>query len=443
MKKIFTFVGIVVAGVSTLTAQTLHSQYAPGLTPMETAKFWTLSGSLRGFYDDNYTTLPKPFARSSFGLEVSPSIAINLYPNDATSLSASYVYDMRWYEARTNNAIDQTHQFNAKLDHAFSEKYKTEVNESFVVAQEPTILDPNGLITSPLRTDGSNIRNTGSVDFTADLTANAGLELGYANNFYDYEQDAATVAALVAKGLLPGPGPSRSALLDRIEHLASLNLRWRLAPETLGVLGYQFGIVNYTSGEFVDAPLNSVVSSDRDLYSHTLMVGADHSFNPQLNASVRVGAQYFDYYNRHRINPALDSTQIGPYADARLTYTYMAGSYAQAGIRHSHNPTDVIGFSTDPVMDQESTSFYASITHKLTPNITGSVLGQFQHSTFNGGGPGVNGKADDFYIFGVNLAYHFNPHVLVETGYNLDRLDSDLGRSYTRNRAYIGLRATY
>src|ERR1700689_3826381 len=92
MKKIIASIGLVALG-----AVNSQAQYAPGLTPQEAAKPWALSASLRGFYDDNYLTLPKTIlnpgfgepgapnagheftqgARSSWGVEVSPSASFN------------------------------------------------------------------------------------------------------------------------------------------------------------------------------------------------------------------------------------------------------------------------------------------------------------------------------------------------------------------------------
>jgi len=420
MKKFFVLVGLIAIGASSSQAQ-----YTPGLTPMESAKFWTLSGSVRGFYDDNYTTLPTASAQGSFGIDVSPSVAIHLNPTEATLFSASALYDMRWYENRVTHTADHTVQLNAKLDHAFSEKYKGQINESFVIAQEPLVLASPGTPTSTfLRTDGSNIRNTASTDFTADLTQNAGLEFAYVNTFYDYKQHGAG---------------NRSALLDRMEHLASINLRWRFAPETLGIFGYQYGMVNfnehddslYAFGPFVDP-------KTRDSRSHYLYVGADQSFNPQLNGSIRVGAQLMDYYQL----PA-SKTIVNPYVDGSLTYTYAAGSYGQIGIKHMHNATDVAATPTSSlVLDQESTAAYLTLSHKITADLTGSLLAQYQHSEFTSS-VGSSGESENYFTGGVNLAYQINPHFLAEAGYNFDRLDSDLGRSYTRNRVYIGIRATY
>jgi hypothetical protein len=47
-------------------------------------------------------------------------------------------------------------------------------------------------------------------------------------------------------------------------------------------------------------------------------------------------------------------------------------------------------------------------------------------------------------MLGLNLEYRFTPNWATEFGYNYDRLDSDLPfRSFTRNRVYAGVRATY
>ncbi|MEO7300600.1 MAG: outer membrane beta-barrel protein [Verrucomicrobiota bacterium] len=423
MNKLFTSAGMIALGVSTVNAAT-----GPSLTAIERSKPWTVSAALRGFYDDNYTTSPNRFKRSSFGFEVSPSASLNL-ALDPTFIGASYEYSLRYYEDRKRNNFDQTHKFDLRLDHAFSERYKIEFNDSFVIAQEPEVIAPTGGPTStPLRTEGDNIRNWASVNFIAELTEILGLEVGYANTFYDYQEENGTVAS-----------PSRSALLDRDEHLATLNLRWRLLPETVGILGYKFGVVNYSSDEAIGiAPDGTVVHSDiRDSRSHYLYVGADHQFNSQLSGSIRVGAQYFDFYNQ-------DQSSVSPYADASLTYQYARASYVQAGVSHTRARTDVatVSGANDVTSDQEVTAVYASINHKITPNLLGSLLLQGQRGTFTGGF--ADGDTEYFFIGGLNFSYTINPHLLAEAGYNFDYLDSDqAGRNYTRNRVYVGIRATY
>ena len=425
MNKLFASVGILALGAAGLQAAP-----ASGVSSGQASKPWSISASLRAFYDDNYTTSPNTISRDSFGMELTPSVSLNL-PLDQTFIGLSYIYSMRYFEDRPRGSADHSHQFNAKFDHAFTERYKLELSESFVIAQEPTLIDPSGIIATPLRTEGDNIRNTASADFTIQMTQLVGLQLGYANTLYDYEQR--------------GSG-SRSALLDRMEHLGSVNLRWQMLRQTVGILGYQYGAVDYTSDDPLGFNLQlfpviafiPVSPETRNTRSHYVYIGADHNFNAKLNGSVRVGAQYTDYYNANY-------DDVSPYADASLTYSFAPGSYLQTGVRHARNSTDVVAFAGTPgnlTLDQESTAAYVSLTHRITAKLTGSVLGQYQRSVFEGGT--VDSSVDNFFIFGANLSYKINPYWTAETGYNFDRLDSDIGgRSYSRNRVYVGIRATY
>ena len=423
MKKLLTSAGLVAMGVSGL-----HAAYAPTLTSMETSKPWSVSAALRGFYDDNYTTSPNGLKRSTVGYEVSPSASLNL-PLDQTFIGLSYEYSLRYFEDRRNHKYDQSHKFDARLDHAFSERYKLELSDSFVIAQEPEVLNP-GIAATPLRTKGNNIRNLGSISFTAQLTELFGLEFRYQNTFYDYQQNFHDTAPMV----------SRSALLDRDEHLAAINARWQIAPETVGILGYQFGFVDFSSQESIGMDpmtLANIASDVRNSRSHYLYVGADHRFNSQLNASVRVGAQYVDYYKQHK-------TAVGPYADASLTYQYAPGDSVQAGIRHTRASTDVatINSAGDVTSAQEVTALYAQLNHRITPHLLGSLLVQGQRGTFERGS--ANGDVEYYFLTTANLAYQINNHLLAEAGYNFDYVNSDQpGRDYTRNRVYLGIRATY
>ena len=65
MKKLIASAGLVALGTAGL-----HAAYAPGLTEQQTSKPWTVSASLRGFYDDNITTASISTNRQeSFGFD--------------------------------------------------------------------------------------------------------------------------------------------------------------------------------------------------------------------------------------------------------------------------------------------------------------------------------------------------------------------------------------
>lgn len=262
------------------------------------------------------------------------------------------------------------------------------------------------------------------------------------NTLTAYQEVASRVPA-------PGTGKiaSYSAALDVMDQLVIGDLRWKFRPETTGVTGYQFEDVVYTSPEYIiypgtpGAPPGGYRANIRNEQDHFAFVGVDQSLAQDLNASIRVGGEYVDYVNFHE-------NEISPYADASLTYQFTPVSYVQLGVKHVHNTTDVTGGSFyggngSPVLDAESTVGYASLSHSMGP-LTISVLGQAQWSDYKGGGPGIDGKEDTFFIGGINLAYKINPFLIAEAGYNYNRLLSDLpDRAYVRNQGYVGLRATY
>jgi len=456
---------IATVGLAALSAASVQAQYAPSLTPVETSKPWSISATLRGFYDDNYLTLPKNYAAltpsgatvythplSSWGVEVIPSASIYHSVED-TILSASYIYDLRWNAE--HSVSDMTHIFNGKMEHEFNERYKLNVSDSFVIAQEPTVIDSD-VISNPLRVEGNNIHNTGKVDFTDSLTKELDLHLGYANSIYHYQQRGASVIGWP----FPAGGtaiaePSYGADLNRMEQLATLDVDWKLTDTTTLIAGYQFGNTQYTSDEYIiypsgvdegpwnnPAPLgvgnNGYKANSRNSDSHFGFLGVDQSFSPTLTASLRVGGEYLDYYNFH-------TSRMSPYADANLTDVYFPGCTAQVGVKEIHNSTDVVGSAgTTPVLDESSTAVYASDTHKITEHLTATVMGQAQLSTFVGGGAGYDGRDEQFYVVQANLSYRFSPWLVTEAGYNYSKLNSELpNRAYTRDFVYFGVRATY
>lgn len=416
----------------------------------QATKPWSVSATLRGFYDDNYSTSPNNIARESFGFEVSPSASLNLI-RDQTAFGLNYVYSYRWYADRDHlnlPADDQAHQVNAKLSHAFTPRYKLDLSDSFVIAQEPELLAPNlGTFASFLRSKGDNLRNTAQASFSAGITENLTAVLGYSNNYYDYDEEHVI--------------NSRSAFLDRVENIGTINLRQVILPKTVGVLGYQYERVDYNSHDlivpnqaaFAINPGGASYQGDaRDNYSHYFYVGVDQGITATLNASLRIGAQYrkYDNLDKYPLTRGLDEDNWAPYADANATWLYMPGSYAQLGVRHQRSQTDVGFIGNTPNIDAESTSVYGSVNHRIFGGFVASLIGQYQHSEYDAGGTFTT-QSDDYYLVGVNLTYEINKFLAAEIGYNYDRLESDLSslvaqsqpRSFDRNRVYIGIRGTY
>ena len=419
MRKFFICAGLVAAGTASLQAA-----YAPGLNSMETSKMWSVSGTLRGFYDDNYNTVPSgPNKRSSFGFEVSPSLSLNV-PLQQTELGLRYTYGLYYYQDRMDidgRPIDQTHQLDLWMDHAFSERWQMKVQDSLAVGQEPDLISQGQTI----RISGDNLHNSGSIALDTQWTRLVSTELSYQNNLYHYQN-----------GFYQGQ-------LDLMQHDVALNVNWTLQPTLLAFIGYQFEQINYTGNEIIATfgPITTH-SDNRDNRSHFVYVGAQYTPLDNVSLAARAGLQYVNYYNPA---PGLTSSDtLSPYAILSATYTYLPGSYVQLGFNQSRNATDLstVAGNGQVTLDQESSTIYGTLNHQITPKLTGNLTGKIQYSTFNEGS--FNGASETWYSLGINLAYNFNPHVSAEIGYNFDDLTSNVpGQKYTRNRVYLGVTGTY
>jgi len=427
MKRIVASVSLVAVGITSASA------YPPGLAGVDASKTWSVSATLRGFYDDNYAYgYSNQQERDSFGFNIAPSVQFNL-PLEQAYLGLRYLYSGKYFEDRSSDAWDHSHQVDFRFNHAFTERYSLDLDNSFIVAQEPELLD-NGV---PYRTEGDNIRNRARLLASAQLTRQLGLQLGYNNVYWNYDHDeVTTVSGQFQRASLSG-------LLDRVEHLIISNLRWQALPETTALIGYNLGITHYLGDQQI-AWLNPILrtgpvySEDRDNISHYIYAGVNHAFLRNASASLKLGATHIDYDN-DRVN----RDNWIPYVDVSASYGYARGGNVQIGFVHSFYPTDVVApFGGRITGSQESSTVYGLISHQLTPKLVAIGNIRYQDSTFDGGLYGD--QADQFFSAGINLTYQINRFLSCEAGYNFDRLNSDIpGRSYDRNRVYIGVTATY
>ena len=440
MKRIVASVGLVAVGASGLQAELL-----PAMTT-ESGKPWTVGATLRGFYDDNVNTVPDNFNggpgfhRSTTGFEVSPFLRFS-FPMEQTTISFGYVYSLKYYDNSplgNTEHYDQTHQFDAALTHAFSERYQLSVKDSLVIGQEPDLLRAGNTFDSFQRISGDNLRNYGSITFSAQITPELGTEVGYANTYYSYADNQVGV-----DNFGHVISPSLSGLLDELDNVAHVDLRYLLQPQTTGIVGYQFREMDYIANQPIgfDAFRNQVVRSDeRNARMNYLYLGLDHNFRPDLTGSVRVGGQYVQYYN----NPA-SQDEVSPYAMLNLKYTYLPESYLQAGFVYDYTPASLFSVSPangDLTLNAQSATLFASITHRITPKLYGNLLAQYQNSTYYGGT--FDGQADNYYLIGLSLQYRFTPNFSAEVGYNYDNVNSDIAnRAYDRNRIYVGVTGSY
>lgn len=461
MNKFFVSVGLAAAGTASVQIPSAHGQ------DLQDQRLWSVSASLRGFYDDNYDTLTTK--KGSLGFEVSPTLNFSI-PMQQTEFGMRYTYALYYYEDRQSagvNPIDQSHQVDLWLDHAFTERWHAKLQDTLAIGQEPELLQGG----TPYRVNGNNVANTVTLAVNTDWTRLFSTAVTLQNKYFDFQDSGHTVADLFPNATIYGPsgpfnfppdpttygpyngtglGPSLAGLLNRIENSFALDLQWHVAPETMLFVGYQFQQVNYTGNEpiaynpyYTGVPQQSgppfYYSSDRDNRSHYGYVGIDQTLRENLSVNVRAGVQYVDDYK-----DLLDSPSVSPYAQLSLIYTYLPGCYAQIGVNHGQNATDVASVGTNGkiTQSQESTAGYLTINQRITSKLLGTLILNAQYSDFRYGA--YSSQPDVEYNLGVNFKYSFNKHFSGEFGYNFDDLQSGIDqRSYIRNRVYLGVGAAY
>jgi hypothetical protein len=428
MKTLITCASIAAVGMTGAHAQS-EMDAAP-------AKPFQVYASVRGFYDDNYTTGPDKMPvgypagymerRESWGFSVAPGVSLDLL-RDQTSIRVGYDFDYRYYEDRPDNNADMAHNFKLNLNHRFNEQFKLEIFDSFVVGQEPELINPSDAQAGQvLRVSGDNMRNYGGAGLLANFSEHWGSRINYANTFYDYDQE--------------GDG-SYSALMDRMEHLATVDLRYQYNPNTLTLIGYQYGMLEQTSDDMLAA--GSPLSADtRDRNSHYGFLGVDYDVSSQFSTQLRGGVQYAEYPNAPVGN---DDDLLSPYFDGLMQFKYSKDGRFQVGVKYGLNQTDVAVTSasdTEITQDAESLTVYASVVHRLTSHLYATVRGQWMMANFHGGS--MDEQQDNYYGVDASLTYEINRHFAVEAGYLYDRLDSDIDvRRYSRNRGFAGIKATF
>ena len=443
MKKIVASVGLAALGASTIQPASAQALSNPDAT-----KPWTVSATLRGFYDDNVGTVPNSATlppgehRSTAGFQIVPAAALN-WSLEATKIYVDLIYSLKYYENIPPGSAshdDQSFTFGAGITHSFSERLKLSVDDSFVIGQEPDILRAGNTFATFQRVSGDNIRNYGSIGLAAQLNPKFGLGAGYDNALYDYKDTGASLAGLYVQ-------PSTAGILNRIENRAHIEGLWQLAPETKGLIGYQFTQVGFTGDEAISGysalPSTWAMSSTRNYREHTLYVGAEHNFLPNLSGNIRVGGSYADYYNDPYSNNGWT-----PYLNGSLKYGYAPESSAELGVSYDLSATDVVGLFSNGAnpagvtVSAEAATVYATVIHRIIPNLFASVTGQFQNSHYNGGQ--FDGQSEQYYLLGLDVEYRFTRYFSAHAGYNYDDLASNINdRGFDRNRVYIGVTASY
>lgn len=385
-----------------------------GVQAADAGKVWEVTASLRGFYDDNYTTSPDELAEESWGIEVSPGINFTLGEGTDMEFSAGYAFGMRYYEDRESDNEDYGHELGISLDKKFSDTSVLLLSNGLVVAQEPEILNGG----TPLRIEGDNLRNTFAARYRRVLSGSTGVDIGYGNSIFDYEEEY------------------HSSLLDRSYNEVSLDVFYGMA-ETEYYAGYRYSSTDF-EGDVLQVPGLVFNPAARSNHAHAGYVGARHQLDKNILANVRAGVQNVDYYDFDLMPGLIPEDESSPYVDARMEWEYAEGSKLVAGATLARGATDL------QAADQEISSVYAQLLHKISGRVHGTLTGRFQDAEISGGGERLDGKEESLLLLGASLTYAVADNIWAEVSYNYDELDSDVPhRSFERNYLSVGIGTTY
>jgi len=380
----------------------------------DAGKVWEVTASLRGFYDDNYTTSPEALAEESWGIEVSPGISLTIGEGTDMVLSAGYAFGMRYYEDRESDNEDYGHDLGISLNKAFSDTSSLQLSNGLVVAQEPEVLNGG----TPLRREGDNLRNTFSAKYRRDLSGSIEVDVGYGNSIYDFEEQW------------------YAALLDRSYNQANLDVIY-VTPQTEYYVGYKFSSTDF-DGNALQVPGLDFNPEARNNHAHYGYVGARHLVDKNLLANLEAGVQNVDFYDFDLMPGFIPEDETSPYVNAVMKWGYAEGSELVAGVSLARSATDL------QAADQETTSVYAQLVHKVSARIHGTLTGRFQDSEISGGGGKLDGKEESLLLLGASLTYAVADNIWTELAYNYDELDSDIqDRSFERNYVSVSIGTSF
>ncbi|MDB6095222.1 MAG: hypothetical protein JWM32_2784 [Verrucomicrobia bacterium] len=368
--------------------------YAP-IPEQEQGKEWTVT--IRGdiSHDDNIFG-SQSGEISSTVYEVSPKVAFNASVTDQTFLSAYYQLTVDHYTNRPGDKTLDSHEFMARLAHAFSSATTLDVSDIYSIVKNPESL----LSGIPINTDQSYKRNEFNGRFTTSVAPQFGITPKFRSVIYRYDNS------------------SLASDLDRTENLFGLEGSYDVLPEMKAVIEYRHEDVSYRTG-----------GSNKDKNTDFLIGGFDYSVAKKLTATGRLGYQW-----RHRDHERDTST---PYVETSLKYDYARGSYFSAGYVYTLEETSNVDLYTDVKVNR----FFANVQHAITPLIVASASVTYEPSVLQGR-RGLPNRDEDTTRVGLALSYLLDKNWVLIVHYDYDNVDSeDLSRG--QNRTRFGAGATY
>ncbi len=356
-----------------------------------------LSASVKaGFSHDSNIFGAANSAISSSVFTFEPTVKFNSSLTDQTFLSASYRLTIDQFQDRPGDKTLDSHDFNVRVAHAFSDATNIDVSDNYTIAKNPEAL----LAGIPVNTDQSFKRNQLDGRLVTNVNERTNATLKARTIHYRYDN-----------GTL---GDS----LDRTENLYGLAVSYDVVPELKAVGEYRRQDVNYRSA-----------GGNKDKQSNFLIGGFDYNVASKLTASGRLGYEW-------RTRDGAGDEDV-PYLELSGKYDYAERSYLTAGYVHTlEEASNVVQFT-----DTRVNRFFVNLQHAVSALIVASTSLTYEPSTLLGR-PGQVDVDEKTTRFGMALSYLPTQHWTLSATFDNDRVKSDDSARELKRTRY-GVSASY
>ena len=308
-----------------------------------------------------------------------------------------------WWDDRDDDT-DFHHSFDGVFNHNFSPRLSISLKDRFRLAELPDEISGGTVI----RENNDYIYNALNGTITAKFSPETALDIGGRYVLLQYDED------------------SVSNRQDYDRYVGGISLSHELKPTTT--------VSGDARIEDISYDLKNVENSNlRDSTSLFVGFGIDQTFNPNLLGSLRAG------YQRKDFDEVAEDTKDSPFFDANVTVLPVPSTRLTLGAAFSQVETDLFPFS-----NQERTRFYATVAQEVTAKINAFVSANYADSDFDAdegqaqGGTSLTDGNEDIISASVRGTYELNRNHVLEAGWQVVDVDSDFGRTFTRNRVNLG-----
>ncbi len=335
---------------------------------------------------------------SSMVYEFAPKLSYNASLSPQTFLSASYALRLDYFDNRPGDKTLDSHDFMARLDHAFSPVTAFHLTEDYAIERNPESL----LSGVTVNGDQSYKRNVLDARFITSVSPRVSTMAKVQLVNYSYDDD------------------SLAFQLDHDEHLFGLSVGYDTRPDVKVVAEYRHQDVLYDH-----------LGNQKDKHSDFLLGGFDYEVAKKITASARLGYEW----RQRESQPDADA----PYVEVDVKYNYAEQSFISAGYIYTYEETsDLFRYN-----DSQVNRFYVTVQHAFTPLIVGSTSVTYAPAKLQGRS-GLPDVSETTTRIGFALTYLPTKNWELTATFDYDNIDSgDPGRQQRRERGGVSATFTY